>query len=130
VVAGQGTLAGGGLGRGLAGLALGGDVEDVQLAAGGGLNGRLLAGVVRDMVAVDDVVVPVALAGLEGGALEAESAFPRAGLGRGLVLGQGELPGVAVPRTEEVDGLDAGGNAERERQLDGRHREAFAWDYC
>jgi hypothetical protein len=42
-------------------------------------------------------VVPVALAGLEHGALELERALPCAGLGRGLVLGEGKLAGVVVP---------------------------------
>lgn len=107
----------GGLGRRL-GL---GDVENVELAAGGGLDGGDLTGVVRDVVPIDDVVVPVALAGLEGGAREAESALPRARLGGGLVLGQGELPNVVVPGTEKVDGLDARRDAERERHLNSRH---------
>lgn len=76
------------------------------------------------MVAVNDVVVPVALTGLEI-ALESESALPRARLGGRLVLGKGDLTDVVVPGTEKVDGLDTGRNAERERQLDGRH---FALD--
>jgi len=91
-----------------------GDIEDVQLTAGGGLDGGLNAGVVGDVVAIDDVVVPVALAGLEGGGLEAESALPGAGLGRRLVLGEGKLALVTVPGAEQVDGLDTGGDAERE----------------
>lgn len=66
------------------------------------------------MVAVDDVVVPVSLAGLERAALEAEGALPGAGLGGGLVLGQRQLAGVVVPRSEEMDGLDAGGGAKCE----------------
>jgi hypothetical protein len=78
---------------------------------------------VGDVVAVDDVVVPVALASLEGCVLEAKGALPGAGLGGGLVLGKRELADVVVPRAEEVDGLDARGDAERERQLDGRHFE-------
>jgi hypothetical protein len=105
------------LGRGLGGL---GSIEDIEGAAGGGLNRRLLAGVVRYVVAVDDVVVPVPLAGLDDGGLEAEGALPRAGLGRGLVLGEGELAGVAVPGTEKVDSLDARRDAEAEGEC-GRH---------
>lgn len=100
-----------------------GDVEDVQLTAGGGLGGGLNAGVVGDVVAVDDVVVPVALASLESCVLEAKGALPGAGLRGGLVLGKRELADVVVPRAEKVDGLDARGDAERERQLDGRHFE-------
>lgn len=118
---GRGRFAGRGLGRGRRGRLGLGDIKDVQGTAGGGLNGRVLAGVVRDVVAIDDVVVPVAGAGLEGGRLEAEGALPGAGLGRGLVLGERELAAVVVPGAEEVDGLDARGDAEGERKLDGGH---------
>ena len=62
--------ASGGGGGGLGGLRLG-DVEDVELALGGGLDDRLAGRVVGDVVAVEDVVVPVALAGLESLAREA-----------------------------------------------------------
>ena len=111
---------------GVAGGALGGgrrlgNVEDVQGAAGGGLNSGLLGGVVGDVVTIDDVVVPVALTGLDKSGLEAEGALPRAGLGRGLVLREGELAGVVVPGTKKMDGLDAGRNTERERKLNGGH---------
>jgi len=68
---------------------------------------------VGDVVAVDDVVVPVALASLESRVLETESALPRS-LGGRLVLGEGELADVVVPGAEEVDRLDTGGDAERE----------------
>jgi hypothetical protein len=81
------------------------------------------------VVAIDDVVVPVALAGLEGGDGEAEGALPRAGLGRGLVLGERELAVVVVPGAEKVDGLDAGRNAERERQLS-RHIDLLLKKEC
>jgi hypothetical protein len=69
---------------------------------------------VRDVVPIDDVVVPVSLASLNGGGLEAEGALPRTGLGGSLVLGKGELAGVVVPRAEKVDGLDARRNTEGE----------------
>lgn len=68
----------------------------------------------RDVVAIDDVVVPVSLARLEVGSLEAESTCPLA-LGRGLVLGERKLADVVVPRAEKVNGLDASGNTEGER---------------
>lgn len=100
-----------------------GHIEDVQLTAGGGLDGRVLAGVVGNVVAINDVVVPVALAGLEGRGLEPEGALP--GLGGRLVLGKGKLADVVVPRAEEMDGLDAGGDAEGEAELSGRHFEDF-----
>lgn len=48
----------------------------------------------RDVVAVNDVVVPVATARLEGRIAEAESSLPFAGGGS---LGQRELSGVVVP---------------------------------
>lgn len=99
-----------------------GDIEDVQGTAGGGLDGRGLTGVVGDVVAIDDVVVPVALAGLEV-ALEAEGTLPRAGLGGSLVLGKGDLANVVVPGSKQVNGLDAGRNAKRERQLNSGHYE-------
>jgi len=100
-----------------------GNIENVQGAASGGLNGGLLAGIVRDMVTIDDVVVPVALAGLDGVGTEAESALPRTRLGRAPVLGKRELAGVVVPRPKKMDRLDARRNAKRERELDGRHVE-------
>jgi len=96
-----------------------GDVEHVELAAGGGLGGELAGGIVRDVVAVDDVVVPVPLALLQSGALEAESALPAARLGG--VLGERELAIVVVPRAEEMDGLDVRGGAESEVELDSGH---------
>jgi len=108
-------LAGGLDGSGTSGW----DIEDVQFAAGGGLNGVLTGRVVRDVVAVKDVVVPVALALLEHGALEAEGTLPCASLGG--ILGERELTGVVVPRTDEVSGLAVGGGAEGEVELDRCH---------
>ncbi len=66
------------------------------------------------MIPVDDVVVPVSLTGLESRALESECALPGTGLRGSLILRKRELPGVVVPRAEEMDGLDAGRCAERE----------------
>lgn len=109
------------LGRGL--LLGGGDVEDVELAASGGLGGGIDTGVVGDVVTVDDVVVPVSLTGLEATGLEAEGSLPRARLGGRLVLGKRELTDVTVPRAEKVNGLDARRDAEGERELDGGHFE-------
>lgn len=75
----------------------------------------------RDVVAVDDVVVPVALALSESRALEAESAFPAAGFVG--VFGQGQLAVVVVPRADQVDGLAVGGGTEGEVELDCCHFE-------
>ena len=55
-----GRRLGGGLGR------ASGHIEDVQLSASGGLNGGADGWVVGDVVTIDDVVVPVSLASLEG----------------------------------------------------------------
>jgi hypothetical protein len=97
-------------GRGLVGL-FGWDIENVQDASSGRFGGGRLARVMRYMVAVDDVVIPVSLAGLEGRALKAEGPFPGTRFRRGLVLCKRKLAGVVVPRPEEMDGLDAGGCA-------------------
>jgi len=69
------------------------DIEDVQLAAGGRLSGELLGRVMGDVVAIDDVVVPVAGAEFESvRALEAEGAAPRPRFGvMVLELGEREL---------------------------------------
>lgn len=121
------TLVAGGLGRGAGrslfqstGGALGvGDIKDVQLAASRGLSDSLPRRIMGDVVAIDDVVIPVSLALLEGHALEAESTLPPASLGR--VLGKRELAGVVVPGTEQVDGLAVGGGAEGEVELNSCH---------
>jgi hypothetical protein len=109
----------------LAGSAAGGlgllgswDIDDVELAAGGWLDGELDGGVVRDGVSVHLVVVPVALASLELLGGEAESALPGTLLG---VLGEWELTLVAVPGADEVDGLDGRAGAESKAEGDGRH---------
>ena len=101
------------------------DVKGVELATGSGLGDGLAGWVVRDVVAVDDVVVPVALTLLEGLALEAEGTLPSTGLGG--VLGERELAAVVVPGAEEVDGLAVGGSAEGEVKLDGCHFGSCIW---
>lgn len=106
-----------GSGGGLGGLAIG-DIEDVQLSAGGGLSDGVVGWIVRNVVSVNDVVVPVSLTLLQSLALEAEVALPATRLG--CVLGKWELAIVVVPRAEQVDGLDVGGGAEGEVKLDMR----------
>ena len=64
-------------------------------------------------------VVPVALPGLQSRALEAEVSFPASSLG--CIFGERELATVAIPGTDEVDGLDVGGSTEGEAELDRRH---------
>jgi hypothetical protein len=98
-----------------------GDVDDIKFAASGGLGGVVLGRVVRDVVAVNDVVVPVALSLLERGTVELEAASPASGLLG--VLGKRELTLVAVPGAEKVDSLAVGGSAESEVKLDSGHCE-------
>lgn len=100
--AGRGVLGGGGgLGRALGGRGLGRllgwDIEDVQNTAGGGLGGGGLGWVVGDVVTINDIVIPVTLTSLEGGALESEGTLPRARLGGGLVLGKRKLTSIVIP---------------------------------
>jgi hypothetical protein len=68
-----------------------------------------------NMVSIDDVVIPVSLARLKSRPLESERSFPTTGFRRCLVLGEGKLAGVIVPRTEKMNGLDPGGCAQSER---------------
>lgn len=105
-----------------------GNIEDVQLASGGWLNGKLSCGIMGDMVAVHDVVVPVARTGVKHGSLEAECSLPRAGLGLG---GKGKLAGIVVPGAQKMDGLHIGGGAKGEVELDssGRH-DALLRVFC
>lgn len=116
-----GVAAGSALGRAGAGGLAGWDIEDVELAAGGGLDGELARGVVGDVVAVHHVVEPVALALLQDGALEAESTSPGTGLLGGGIAGQGKLALIAIPGTDEMDGLDIGGCAKGKVELDSGH---------
>jgi len=71
------------------------------------------------VVAVDDVVVPVALALFQRAVLELEAPEPAAALL--WVLGERELAGVVVPGAEEMHGFAVGGCAEREVELDCCH---------
>lgn len=61
-------------------------------------------------------IVPISPTALDGVVLEAEGTFP----GAGLSLGQRDLAGVAIPRTEQMHGLDVGGGAEGKVEL---HRD-------
>lgn len=76
-----------------------------------------------DMVAINDVVVPISLTLLQSSALEAEGTFPSTGFAR--VLGKWKLAGIVVPRTEQMHGLAVGGSAEGEVELDSGH-----YEYC
>lgn len=73
----------------------------------------------RDVIAVDHVVVPVASALFKLRALEAKAAFPSSRFGG--VFGQRVLAFVIVPRADEVDGLAVGRGAEGEVELDRCH---------
>ena len=98
---------------------LGRDIDDVELAAGGGLSGVVLGGVVGDVVAVDDIVVPVSLALLQSSTLEFEAADPTASLLG--VLAKRKLTLIAIPGTEKVDGLAVGRSAESKVKLNSGH---------
>lgn len=74
-------------GAGCRGCGAAWDVEDVEGAAGCGLDDVVLFWVVGHAVCVEDVVVPVAGAGEEGGRHEAEGAFEGGLGGRGWVAG-------------------------------------------
>lgn len=104
------------------------NIEDVQLASGGRLNGELSCGIMGDMVAIHDVVVPVARTRVKHGSLEAERSLPRAGLGLG---GKGKLAGIVVPGAQKMDGLHIGGGAKGEIELDGSGRhDALLIVFC
>ena len=75
------------------------------------------------MVAVNDVVVPVSLTRLEI-PRETKCSLPGTGFGRALVFAEGELFSVAVPGTEEVNGLDTDAGAHFEGELDRVHFDA------
>jgi len=53
-----------------------GNIQDVQDPSCSGLCGGRLARVMRNVVSVNDVVIPVSLTRLKGRALESECAFP------------------------------------------------------
>lgn len=98
-----------------------GNIENIELAASGGLDGEVNSGIVGDVVAIHDVVVPVATTKLQDRGLEAEFASPCARLGG--VLGQGKFARVAIPGTDEMHGFDASGSANRKVKLNGGHFE-------
>jgi hypothetical protein len=115
-----GVLAAATAAGGLAGLAgLAGNVQNVEGSASGRLDSGSLGLIVRHTVAIDDVVVPVSLAGLQSRSLELECSFPAA-LARVTILCEGELSGVVVPRAKQVDGLGTG-IAKSEAELNSRH---------
>ena len=101
------------------------NVEGVQFAASGWLSDGLASRVVGDVVAIDDVVVPVSLALLQCRALESECPLPPAGLAG--ILGERKLPVVVVPRSEEMYCLAVCRSSEGEVQLDGCHFDCCLW---
>jgi hypothetical protein len=71
------------------------------------------------MVTIHDIVVPVAPTKLQNGSLEAEFAGPGARFGR--IAGKRQLAIIAIPRADQVDGLDIAGSSKLEVELHGRH---------
>lgn len=98
-----------------------GDVEDVELPARRGLNRGVFRGVMGDVVAIDDVVVPIPMARHQRRSLELESAPPTPLLPG--VFRQWKHALVVVPGAQQVNGLHVRGRAKREIHLDRRHRE-------
>lgn len=87
-----------------------GDVEDIEVAAGAGLDLRAGFFVVSRFVAVFDIVVPISASRLERLLGEAKGALPPAG----SLASERKLALVAVPSTDEMYGLNfgAGGKGE------------------
>lgn len=73
----------------------------------------------RNVVAVNDVVVPVPLALFESAVLKLEASLPAAALLG--VFGERQLPGVVVPGAEEMHCFAVGRRAESEVELNGGH---------
>jgi len=66
------------------GFRFSGNVEDIELATGGGLGGMILGRIVRDVIAVDDVIVPISRALFQRIPLEFERSHPAPALSRVL----------------------------------------------
>lgn len=64
-------------------------------------------------------IVPIALSRLQRGALKLEGPLPGSRFAR--VVGEGQLPMIAVPRTEQVNSLAIGGSAQGKAELERRH---------
>jgi hypothetical protein len=111
---------GGLLGRGGC-FGFAGDVEDVKFTASGRFCSVFFGGIMRDVVAVDDVVVPIPLALLQSVALKLEASHPSTALLG--VLGERELSCIVVPGAEQMHRLAAAGCAKREVELDSCHCE-------
>jgi len=99
-----------------------GNIEDVELAASGRLNGGVPGRIMGDMVAIDDIVVPISMARHKCRSLEPEGAFPTALLSR--VFRKRKLALVIIPRAQQMNGLYVRGRAKSEIHLNrGRHRD-------
>jgi hypothetical protein len=82
-----------------------GDIDDVQFATSCGFCGVIFGWVMRNMVAIDDVIVPVPLALLQSIPLKLERSYPSTALLG--VLGQRKLTCIIIPRAEEMHRLAA-----------------------
>ncbi len=95
------------------------DVKNVQFAASGRFGGVVLGWVMGDMVAIDDVVIPISGSEFQSvSALEAEGALPGARFGIPDDR-QGQLVLVSIPGSDEMNRLDVWRGAKCERKLDG-----------
>lgn len=93
------------------------NIENVEFSACSRLSGVFLGRIVRDVVAVNYVVIPVTLTEFESRALESEGSSPGAWLGCTAIFRQRELVLVVVPGADQMDCLDVGRSAEGKRKL-------------
>lgn len=96
------------------------DVKNIELTASRGLYGGIFGRIMGDMVAIDDIVVPISMAGHKGRSLELECSFPTSLL---RTFGERELALVVVPRAKQVNCLYVRGRAKSEIHLNRRHRD-------
>lgn len=98
------------------------NIKNIQFAASGRFSGKILGWIVGDMVAIDNVVVPISGSELQSvGSLEAKGAFPRSGLSVPH-NGEWQLILVSIPGAKEMNSLDVRRRAKSERELNGRAR--------
>jgi len=74
---------------------------------------------VRDVITINDVIVPIPLALLQSSTRKLEASQPSTALLR--VLGKRKLSGIVVPRAKQVYRLAVAGCAKRKVKLDCGH---------
>jgi len=76
------------------------NVENIQDAASSWFGSWWYGRVVRDVISINDVVIPISLTRLKSGALKSESTFPATGFWGSLVLSKWKLTGIVIPATK------------------------------